>query len=175
MANFEDLIWLFSSNEYNRGIIRMNIAEAACLYKYCKLKSNSNLVEIGRKHGGSTVLMASTLSDNGRLYSIDIKMSTNAIENTKSLSHKIEMITQDSSKLEWSLPIGLILIDGDHSFEGVKKDIDKFLPFVEKGGYVAFHDAVGKKNILQPLFDELVDKGWKKVDAADSMLVMQKV
>ena len=34
--NFEDLIWLFTSNVASRGVVRLNIAEGALLYKYCK-------------------------------------------------------------------------------------------------------------------------------------------
>ncbi len=34
----------------------------------------------------------------------------------------------------------LLIIDGDHSYEGVKFDFEKFFPLLEKGGYVIFDD-----------------------------------
>ncbi len=34
----------------------------------------------------------------------------------------------------------LIFIDGDHTFEGVKHDFEKFLPFVKDKGIILFHD-----------------------------------
>ncbi len=37
--------------------------------------------------------------------------------------------------------IGLLYIDGAHSYEGVKADLDAWLPYVVDGGYVAFHDS----------------------------------
>lgn len=37
-------------------------------------------------------------------------------------------------------PIDLILIDGDHSYQGVKDDCEHFLPRVRRGGYALFHD-----------------------------------
>src|SRR6202043_3903805 len=39
-------------------------------------------------------------------------------------------------------PIRLLWIDGDHSYEGAKKDLDGFLPRLVPGGVVAFHDAL---------------------------------
>ena len=33
-----------------------------------------------------------------------------------------------------------ILIDGDHTYEGVKKDFEIYSPFVKKGGMIVFHD-----------------------------------
>jgi cephalosporin hydroxylase len=36
----------------------------------------------------------------------------------------------------------LIVIDGDHSYEGVKADIDNYLPMLRKGGFLVLHDTV---------------------------------
>jgi predicted O-methyltransferase YrrM len=37
-------------------------------------------------------------------------------------------------------PIDFLFIDGDHLYEGVKKDFEMYSPLVGKGGVVAFHD-----------------------------------
>jgi hypothetical protein len=42
----------------------------------------------------------------------------------------------------WSRPIRLLWIDGDHSYEGAKKDLDGFFPHLVSLGVVAFHDAL---------------------------------
>jgi hypothetical protein len=42
----------------------------------------------------------------------------------------------------WNRPIRLLWIDGDHSYEGAKKDLDGFLPHLVPQGVVAFHDAL---------------------------------
>jgi predicted O-methyltransferase YrrM len=38
-------------------------------------------------------------------------------------------------------PLDLLFIDGDHSFEGTKKDYEIYSPLVRKGGLVIFHDV----------------------------------
>ena len=42
----------------------------------------------------------------------------------------------DNSKLD------LLFIDGDHTYEGVKKDFETYGKLVKKGGVVALHDIV---------------------------------
>lgn len=39
---------------------------------------------------------------------------------------------------------GYIYLDGDHSYEGAKKDFDLFWPELAKGGLMVFHDVVVK-------------------------------
>ena len=38
--------------------------------------------------------------------------------------------------------IDFLFIDGDHTYEGVKKDFEMYSPLVRDGGVVAFHDIV---------------------------------
>jgi len=42
----------------------------------------------------------------------------------------------------WNRPIRVLWIDGDHSYEGAKKDLDGFFPHLAPLGVVAFHDAL---------------------------------
>ncbi|MFZ6012191.1 MAG: class I SAM-dependent methyltransferase [Bacteroidota bacterium] len=56
-------------------------------------------------------------------------------------------------------PIDFLFIDGDHSYDGVKKDFELYSPLVRKGGLVAFHDI--------KLYPEdhwiKVDKFWREI------------
>lgn len=36
--------------------------------------------------------------------------------------------------------IDFLFIDGDHTYEGVKRDYEMYSPLVNSGGYIAFHD-----------------------------------
>ncbi len=42
----------------------------------------------------------------------------------------------------WKRPIRVLWIDGDHSYEGAKSDLDGFLPHLVPEGVVAYHDAL---------------------------------
>jgi predicted O-methyltransferase YrrM len=37
--------------------------------------------------------------------------------------------------------LDFLLIDGDHTYYGVKKDFEMYSKLVKKGGMIAFHDA----------------------------------
>jgi predicted O-methyltransferase YrrM len=39
--------------------------------------------------------------------------------------------------------IDLLFIDGDHTYEGVKKDWEMYSPLVRSGGLIVFHDVAG--------------------------------
>jgi predicted O-methyltransferase YrrM len=41
----------------------------------------------------------------------------------------------------WTLPIDLVFIDADHSYDAVRQDWENWSPFVRPGGAVAFHDS----------------------------------
>lgn len=44
---------------------------------------------------------------------------------------------------QWKDPIRFLWIDGDHSYEGAKADIDLFKPYLVDGAIVAMHDVLG--------------------------------
>ena len=49
----------------------------------------------------------------------------------------------------------VLIIDGDHSYAGVKSDLINFLPYINKGGYIIFDDYQSKD---WPGVTEYVDK-----------------
>ncbi len=60
----------------------------------------------------------------------------------------VEFITGDSSTVGklWGKPIDLLVIDGDHSFEGCRKDILAWWPHVKAGGILFCHDYLERDN-----------------------------
>ena len=58
------------------------------------------------------------------------------------LTDHVEVHQQCSGELaaSWARPIRLLWIDGDHTYEGVKRDVEGFFPYLVKGAVVAFHD-----------------------------------
>ncbi len=64
----------------------------------------------------------------------------------------------------------LIFIDGDHTFEGVKHDFEKFLPFVKKDGFILFHDYGNEEGVTK--FCNTL--GYNLCQRFRSMLVIRK-
>lgn len=57
-------------------------------------------------------------------------------------------IRGDSGEIgnSWNTPIDCLFIDGDHTYEGVKRDIEAWTPHVKVGGVVIYHDVAKDGN-----------------------------
>ena len=73
----------------------------------------------------------------------------------------------------WEKPIGLLFIDGDHSYEGCKADYEGFARHIIPGGYLIFHDYEDKSPGVQKLVDEIKD-GWIGFTVEGRTAVMKK-
>jgi len=60
-----------------------------------------------------------------------------------------------------ALTFDLLIIDGDHSFEGVKFDFENYFPFVRKGGFVILDDYNAKE---WPGVQKFVDEELQKIN-----------
>lgn len=70
----------------------------------------------------------------------------------------------------WLKPPHMVFIDGDHSYEGCKADIEAFFPLLLPGGILAVHDFL--KGDLQPDPDGPHPKNWPGVDSAVQELLI---
>jgi predicted O-methyltransferase YrrM len=116
-------------------------------------------VEIGSARGKSACFVGMALCDNrrGRLYAIDPHTRTdwndrdsvdsygffNANIRAAQLTRYVEVIrkTSEEAARDWDRPIDLIFIDGDHTYEGVRRDWELFSPFLSRFGVAIFHDT----------------------------------
>jgi Methyltransferase domain len=82
----------------------------------------------------------------------------------------------------WTRPIDYLFIDGDHSYEAVKRDFDQWSGHVVAGGTLAFHDALMDAPWIDESFgsarfvEELRagDGGWNMVEGVDSLAVFRR-
>lgn len=58
-----------------------------------------------------------------------------AVDARKQYSHQVGA--------DWTAPIRFLWIDGDHTYEGAKKDVDIFRRFLVPGAVLAMHDVLG--------------------------------
>ena len=113
------------------------------------------ILEVGRLHGRSTVLLAMGVGDAGR----DVRITSIEYEDRylrparrhlrrRRLLRYVELVQGDSSTVIRTLPdrFDTVFLDGDHSYEGVIADLDALGGRIERGGVVLFHDFYHKKN-----------------------------
>ena len=125
-------------------------------------------MEIGSARGKSACFVGRALKENGsgKIFAIDPHTRTdwndeNSVDtleimraNIRALKveRHVEIIrdTSVNAAARWMLPIDMIFIDGDHSYEGVKRDWELFSPFVRQFGVVVFHDTMWDLNPQSP-------------------------
>jgi predicted O-methyltransferase YrrM len=141
---------------------------AYLLYGLARALKPSVAVEIGSARGKSACFVGRALKENGsgKLFAIDPHTRTdwndeNSVDTLEimrgniralKLERHVEIIrdTSVNAAARWMLPIDMIFIDGDHSYDGVKRDWELFSPFVKRFGVVVFHDTMWDLNPDSP-------------------------
>lgn len=129
------------------------------------LESEPDLVlEIGVYYGQSTkaILLALQELKKGKLISIDRGNRTELlVDEFSDLKEYWNFIRGDSHQkeiLEKANIIGkydLLIIDGDHTYEGVKNDFLMYEPLVKPGGLILLHDVINRRAGIQKFWDEI--------------------
>jgi predicted O-methyltransferase YrrM len=117
------------------------------------------VLEIGTASGGTLFLFASVAAPTAQLVSVDhepyrdhpcnptrqrlyrrLVCSAQRLEVIQGDSH--DASTASMIQQTFGAPLDFIFVDGDHSYEGVKRDAELYLPLLRHGGVAAFHDIV---------------------------------
>lgn len=146
-------------------------------FNHCKF------IEIGCWKGKSTTFLASQIKQHKKdikVIAVDTWQGSPAEQQHKDLINQIDqelfqifqdniekmklidivhpMIGDSSTILnEWTEKVPFIFIDGDHTYEGVKKDILAALPLIESDGVLAGHDYGNAEGVTQAV-NELLGK-----------------
>lgn len=131
------------------------------LITYLVKKKPRVMLEIGTANGGTLFLFCRTTDPEGLIISLDLpggefgggynpwRMSL--YRSFAQPKQRIHFISGDSHSSETFETVQSILrgnkidflfIDGDHTYEGVKRDFELFSRLVESKGMIAFHDIV---------------------------------
>lgn len=160
--NYRDLSAYRSITSFIPGMIKPEAAEL--LYALAVIQDiEGDILEVGSWQGKSTSYLARAVADsnNGHMYAVDHFMGNVGKENlyfvdggclkdnflkniqALNLNHVVTLFPCHSEQAYQSLSdlnIRLLFIDGDHTEDGVKKDIELFCQLVRKGGIVVFDD-----------------------------------
>lgn len=150
------------------------VAELEEFLKLAKKENPRVVVEIGTARGGTLYALCQIASPDATIISIDLPegpfgggytpADTTFFRTFKKNGQALHFILQDSHKVETvravakilkGRKIDLLFIDGDHTYGGVKRDWDWYVPMVRPGGLVALHDIVFHQNIPECQVDRL--------------------
>jgi len=174
----------------------LTLNEKYALYRQSKqLSKNSVCAEIGSYLGSSSCFISKGLGKEGKLICIDtwgnqnmkyVEADTDAEErdtytefvvNTSKYRNKIIEIRkwstdaiEDVKKL--TNKIDFLFIDGDHNYDGVKKDWDLYSPLLKKGSIVAFHDT-GWAEGVQKVISEDVLQGAELIERLPNLEILR--
>lgn len=117
------------------------------------------VLEIGTSHGGTFFVWTRVAADDATLVSVDLPpwelddpaeplkvARLRGFARARQRIHLIRATSHDPSTRDRVVaalggrPVDVLFIDGDHSYEGVCDDFERYAPLVRSGGLVAFHD-----------------------------------
>jgi predicted O-methyltransferase YrrM len=93
-------------------------------------------------------------------------------------SHLVSLvgIKSEVAAAGWREPIGLLFIDGDHTYPGVKKDAELWLPKLLVGGLVVFDDATHARCGVPQVVKEVEETGaYESVQATGTMAAFRRI
>jgi len=149
--------------QLNNGFIKplQKKSEILQLLKYLKMNKPKTLLEIGTFSGGTLFLFTRIAANDATIISIDLpeghygggypKLKEPLYKSFKLPNQNIILLRCDSHDNKTLLKVKQLLnrkqidflfIDGDHSYNGVKKDFEMYHPLVNENGLIAFHDIV---------------------------------
>ena len=139
---------------------------ASWLVEYLRPKI---IVELGVDKGYSAFVFANALQhlDDHRgvvygidLFSLDGFTSNSSYIRDNVVRHNVtnlELLVADFNSIVkvWTLPINILHIDGQHGYEDVRNDYQRWIPFLAEGGVVLFHDIAVPYFGVKDFFSEL--------------------
>jgi len=137
-----------------------HVDELTAFVKIVRALRPRTVVEIGTAQGGVFWLFCRLAAEDATLVSLDLppndrfsggeKKSINlqAMRRFEQAVHALHGDSHDPEMLQRLLvvlngrPIDLLFIDGDHTYDGVRRDYEMYSSLVRPGGLVALHDIV---------------------------------
>jgi predicted O-methyltransferase YrrM len=164
--------------------------ELIALYKLAKsCPENALVIEIGSYLGKSSCyLVAGLKGKHGHLICVDTWENETMPEgnrdtfeefkrNTQGASERITCLRKRSGELridDVPRKAALIFIDGDHSYEAVRRDVEVADSLLTDDGIVAFHDSTMFEGVSAVIGEMLVNRRWMLAGIHESLCWMTR-
>ena len=135
-------------------------------------------LEIGTNYGGTLLLLCALSPPGAQIISVDLpkgrfgggypRRKMPLFRMFPKTGQELHLIRGDSHAKETKAhvtrllngePLDYLFLDGDHTYEGVRRDFQMYAPLVRAGGMIAFHDIAAHRT--EP--DCQVDRFWKEI------------
>lgn len=169
--------------------------EVALLYGLAARNRSGVIVEVGSARGRSTVALAlgSKSGYQSPVYALDPHerfvgvmggrftpefrglffknlLKTGTAEIVRLVNLSSEIVTPG-----WTLEVGLLFVDGDHTYEAVKRDYLCWLPHLLPGGLMVFHDSLDTAVGVHLVLREAIAAGeLRELEVVSRATVLQK-
>jgi predicted O-methyltransferase YrrM len=164
--------------EENKIFTHLSVNEKIKLIQLANNVNGNIFLEVGSYLGASSCFIAAGIKKPGKeakLYCIDTwendamtegKKETFQIfiENTKKYQDIIIPLRGISVEVAKTFKdiIDFLFIDGDHSYEGVKADVDAWFPKLNKNAIVIFHDIGWAEGVQRVIAKEVAPRAKKE-------------
>ena len=117
------------------------------------------VLEIGTEKGGTLFLFTRIADLEAKIISIDLpggpfgggypRWKIPLYKSFSKEGQRIYLLRRDShnprtleevKRISSGYKVDFLFIDGDHTYEGIKRDFEMYSPLIRKGGIIAFHD-----------------------------------
>jgi hypothetical protein len=167
---------------------------ALLLYRLASGASDGCIVEVGSFRGRSTVVLArgAEHGHGARVYAVEPHepfvgprggefgpedraaffrnmVRTGAYRTVRLLNTSSEIVAPG-----WTESVALLWLDGDHSYEGVRRDFDAWAPHLLPGCDLVLDDTDDPKLGPQRLVEELTAAGWVEVERVDRVAHLRR-
>lgn len=184
---FEDLAGLFASTSLNHGVVGMTIRQVAYIFGLARRSGARKAIEIGRWRGGSAIALAAAIGPEGTVWSIDSGEKATRVfpaahrafdEEALAFSERfrldVRLLVGDSHEIDVETgEVDIVLIDGDHSYEGTRTDFEQFGRRVRVGGHLLFDDAFD--GLFAPGHPDTVGRVVEELHAGDEFRLRARV
>jgi len=132
------------------GATEQDTADA--IYTLVRMLDPKNAIEVGTYNAAASITIAQALADNGghgQLHTVEISPDNYRLAETHikeaGFGHLVQQYHGSSQDLSicHALPQSeFIFIDGDHTYDGAKKDFETYIKLLTDKGIMLFHDTI---------------------------------
>jgi hypothetical protein len=173
----------------------LTAAEAKLLYSAAECVRDGCIVEIGSWRGRSTAALAygSRAGYGVPVYAVDPHERfrdvlggeyTGSDDRAAFMANMLRLCLTDIVRLvnlssehiaSWPDAVGLLWVDGDHRYMGVKRDLKVWLPYLRPDATIAFHDSTNPRiGPFHAIAELIASSQWERQDAVDKAVILRR-